>query len=220
MVPHSPKNFGNHSPCSINWKTKKFWEQPSTNSSKANARAEIPQVLFWDALLTSETQDTQAFMHFKGGPWLNLGKVCELKEREKALGRSAAVVLLVQMGVGAQLLLGGINALWKADSTDVLQLSLWLILTSCLHSYKRQICWHFYFQPPGLDKHFLQIAHMSWGWAWGGVQGRQEFKSWGWRQGLEVVMARMSHQAVQVNITNCGQQAEGKQCSKEEVKYL
>lgn len=63
-------------------------------------------------------------MHFKGGPWLNLGKVCELKEREKALGRSAAVVLLVQMGVGTQLLLGGINALWKADSTDVLQLSL------------------------------------------------------------------------------------------------
>ena len=29
---------------------KKFSEQPSTNSSKANANVEISQVLFWDAL--------------------------------------------------------------------------------------------------------------------------------------------------------------------------
>lgn len=29
---------------------KKFSEQPSTNSSKANASIEISQVLFWDAL--------------------------------------------------------------------------------------------------------------------------------------------------------------------------
>lgn len=31
-------------------KKRKFSEQPSTNSSKANANVEISQVLFWDAL--------------------------------------------------------------------------------------------------------------------------------------------------------------------------
>lgn len=150
----------------------------------------------------SETQDTQVFMHFEGGSWLNLGKDLWTGGGGKALERTAAVISLVQPHRWALELSScreGVMALWKADSTDALQLSLWLILTSCLHGYKRQICWHFYFQPPGLDKHFLQIAHMSWGWTWGGVQGRQEFKSWGWRQGLEVVMARMSHLTIQVS---------------------
>lgn len=67
------------------------------------------------------------FMHFKGGSWLNLGKACELKEGEKALGRTAAVALLVQACRWAleQSCRGaGSVALWKADSTDVLQLSL------------------------------------------------------------------------------------------------
>lgn len=65
---------------------------------------------------------------------------------------------------------------WPADSTDVPQLSVWLILTSCSHGYKRQICWHFYFQPPGLGKHSLQIAHMSSGWA---GEACEAGRSWG-----------------------------------------
>lgn len=108
-------------------KQKNFSEQPSTNSTKANASAEISQVLFWDAPPVSETQDTQVFMHFKGGSWLNLGKACELKEGEKALGRTAAVVLLVQgrrWALEQSSRLAGSMAPWKADSTDVLQLSL------------------------------------------------------------------------------------------------
>lgn len=169
-------------------------------------------------LPVSETQDTQVFMHFKGGSWLNLGKVCELEEGEEALGGTAAVV--VQMGAGAQLPAGGIDGSVQGWQHRCTAAQPGTNLTSCLHGYKRQICWHFYFQPPGLDKHFLQIAHMSWGWTWGSVQGREEFKSWGWRQGLEVVMARMSHQTIQVSIANCGKQAERKQGSEEEVKCL
>lgn len=47
----------------------------------------------------------------------------------------------------------------------------------------------------------------------GDVQGREEFKSRGWRQGLEVVVARISHQTAQVSVTDSGQRAERRQSS-------
>lgn len=76
-------------------------------------------------LPVSETQDTQVFMHFKGGSWLNLGKVCELEEGEEALGGTAAVVCRWVLEHSSRR--AGSMALCKADSTDVLQLSLGLI---------------------------------------------------------------------------------------------
>lgn len=47
----------------------------------------------------------------------------------------------------------------------------------------------------------------------GDMQGREELKSHEWRLGLEVVMARKSHQKAQVSVTSNHQQAERKQCS-------
>lgn len=120
-------------------------------------------------VLYRDAQDMQMLRSLGQGEWLNLSKASQIKagkignrERiESVLAQIWGPVLAEQLPSGLTLEKTQCRWLWPADSTDVQQLSAWLILTSCSHGYKRQICWHFYFQPPGCDKRSLQIAHVS-----------------------------------------------------------